>query len=700
MHCSAGDPKAPSNTRRNQRRGRGSGGGLDGGDEASASFAKERMRKRMGVNGVVVFLTALLPSLVAGQSMTCGRSKPLGSGYPYGSGYHSFVTPSTETMAKFSALAYNTATFREGVKSSDCSKVISVFNLFVELLFGTTGGTVPVLSCQKVYYSNSLENLEFADADQCQPTSTATRGMDNELFKRMLAIEASDKSTSDDTYTKDQVDAALANKVDSNATYTKDQVDAALANKADSDDTYTKDQVDAALANKADSATSTTTTITTTAPIDTTTTTTKTTTKTTTNTATTNTTTTAATTTPIPTDPKTKISGQATTTGPDDAKYGSKFNNNNNNADDADAGNGCAGVVDSDDCKSLSSGDCGSIKFGTVNVTAVCKVLCNICDNTNNGGLDGTQSMISASAAIAGGVVVALVLLAVGLFIGRSRSNDGDNSMCGKCTGASTPIAATISSFTANIQHDGNERCSNCNSRVKFCVCNVRRSSVDMAQPRTITTAPQSQGSSSRLLTIRTASTDGNRHPESLYDDDDGNGGVVHDDNGMPGGIAVTSFGGGAAGGGKKCAWNNPAFTADDDAAFYLEPTPLQPGAHDAARLVENSFYGGDSSTYGGVQDSSSGTYGGDSSTYDNATSEDGPAYAIPVDDGGDDGEGYAVPTSDHVSSGGGNAASYAIPMAAGLPLDLEGYVVDDTVPSSGRGARVYATAATYTSNV
>lgn len=118
MHCSAGDPKAPSNTRRNQRRGRGSGGGLDGGDEASTSFAKERMRKRMGVNGVVVFLTALLPSLVAGQSMTCGRSKPLGSGYPYGSGYHSFVTPSTETMAKFSALAYNTATFREGVSPS------------------------------------------------------------------------------------------------------------------------------------------------------------------------------------------------------------------------------------------------------------------------------------------------------------------------------------------------------------------------------------------------------------------------------------------------------------------------------------------------------------------------------------------------------------------------------------------------------
>ena len=74
--------------------------------------------------------------------------------------------------------------------------------------------------------------------------------------------------------------------------------------------------------------------------------------------------------------------------------------------------------------------------------------------------------------------------------------------------------------------------------------------------------------------------------------------------------------------------------------------------------------------------------------------SEDGPAYAIPVDGGGDDGEGYAVPTCDYVSGGGGgNAADYAIPMAAGLPLDLEGYVVDDTVPSSGRGAPVYATA-------
>merc|ERR1719272_2273332 len=70
-------------------------------------------------------------------------------------------------------------------------------------------------------------------------------------------------------------------------------------------------------------------------------------------------------------------------------------------------------------------------------------------------------------------------------------------------------------------------------------------------------------------------------------------------------------------------ARNNPAFTADDDAAFYLEPTPLQPGAHNAARLVQNSLYGGDSSTYGGVQ-GDSGTYGGDSSTYDSSSSAAG----------------------------------------------------------------------------
>merc|ERR1719272_2183872 len=48
----------------------------------------------------------------------------------------------------------------------------------------------------------------------------------------------------------------------------------------------------------------------------------------------------------------------------------------------------------------------------------------------------------------------------------------------------------------------------------------------------------------------------------------------------------------------RTAARNNPAFAADDDAAFYVEPTPLQPGAHNAARPVENSLYGGDSSTY------------------------------------------------------------------------------------------------------
>ena len=117
MHCSTGDSKASSTSHRNQRHGRGSGGGRDGGDD----FAGRSMRLNMGwVTGFAVFLTALLPSLVAGQTMTCV------SGI-----YDKYVEPSTETFAKLNGLAGGLATFTSVVRLSPSSAhTLLLFSLF------------------------------------------------------------------------------------------------------------------------------------------------------------------------------------------------------------------------------------------------------------------------------------------------------------------------------------------------------------------------------------------------------------------------------------------------------------------------------------------------------------------------------------------------------------------------------------------
>ena len=91
MLSSAGDPKVPSSPsstpRRNQQRGRG-------------SALKGESRKSWGMCGIsVVFFTALLPSLVAGQSITCDSNGYVKSG-----------------EAKFNGLADGVATFTEEVR--------------------------------------------------------------------------------------------------------------------------------------------------------------------------------------------------------------------------------------------------------------------------------------------------------------------------------------------------------------------------------------------------------------------------------------------------------------------------------------------------------------------------------------------------------------------------------------------------------
>jgi len=57
---------------------------------------------------------------------------------------------------------------------------------------------------------------------------------------------------SGDSYTRAETDALLAEKADADDVYTKSEVDTALAGKADKADTYTKQEVDEALAEKAD----------------------------------------------------------------------------------------------------------------------------------------------------------------------------------------------------------------------------------------------------------------------------------------------------------------------------------------------------------------------------------------------------------------------------------------------------------------
>ena len=67
-----------------------------------------------------------------------------------------------------------------------------------------------------------------------------------------LKYDASGKADKSTTYTKTEVDTALALKADSNSVYTKTETDTALALKADSNSVYTKTETDTALALKAD----------------------------------------------------------------------------------------------------------------------------------------------------------------------------------------------------------------------------------------------------------------------------------------------------------------------------------------------------------------------------------------------------------------------------------------------------------------
>ena len=130
---------------------------------------------------------------------------------------------------------------------------------------------------------------------------------------------------------------------------------------------------------------------------------------------------------------------------------------------------------------------------------------------------------------------------------------------------------------------------------------------------------------------------------------------------------------------------NDAANVAAGDFALYMGPDALQPDVYD--KLKQERLQQEQEQQQQQQQQQRRNTI---------TASENDITYAIPFDEGGDDGAGYAVPISDYIASGGGSdaAPTYALPTAR-LPLDMDGYVVDDTAPPSGGGAApVYAIAA------
>lgn len=145
---------------------------------------------------------------------------------------------------------------------------------------------------------------------------------------------------------------------------------------------------------------------------------------------------------------------------------------------------------------------------------------------------------------------------------------------------------------------------------------------------------------------------------------------------------------------------NNPAFAAfdaaGDAAAIRMVPNASEPEMHNVEIGAENSLYGGDSSTYDGVQvsRSSAGIYGGDSSTYNSASLAAGNAlgsyapiagaqqtYAGSnnIDDDYDMPEGYPGDRVQQTHRLSGNSNMYEEPV-----IVLQGTLPGDSEPLPG----------------
>lgn len=133
------------------------------------------------------------------------------------------------------------------------------------------------------------------------------------------------------------------------------------------------------------------------------------------------------------------------------------------------------GQVDPPDCTLFAETNCGTVKFGTTNVTDICPVLCNACSSGNGNRSDDDDASSSSASAVAIAVPISIVIAALAivvvLFV-RGKNSRDENS--------TPPMDAARSAFNAAYDYAPQvsivERCSNCNAKTQFCICNVRRS--------------------------------------------------------------------------------------------------------------------------------------------------------------------------------------------------------------------------------
>lgn len=136
-----------------------------------------------------------------------------------------------------------------------------------------------------------------------------------------------------------------------------------------------------------------------------------------------------------------------------------------------------AGQVDPPDCTHFAQNDCGTIKFGTTNVTGFCPMLCNTC--STGGGTEGgdnaaddddapapTSSSASTVAIAVPISIVALVIIIAAAYMWHKNVK-----------GDATPDLGRVTSNPAydSVQHaSGPERCARCKAKTGFCSCNGR----------------------------------------------------------------------------------------------------------------------------------------------------------------------------------------------------------------------------------
>jgi len=175
-------------------------------------------------------------------------------------------------------------------------------------------------------------------------------------------------------------------------------------------------------------------------------------------------------------------------------------------------------------------------------------------------------------------------------------------------------------------------------------------------------------------------------------------GSILWRQNHAPGGGGIPHIVGQNGGVGRDVLpiYNNRMFNIDTSPSeVYLQPNALQPAWYDSQPGRRSTV----------------------------SATEAGVVYAIPVDlqDGEGSGgntasNGYAMPLANYAVVGTGSSATtnggsnheYAIPEARSraaplLPLDLDGYVVDDTAPAeagAAPGGVVYATPATDSTDI